>query len=50
MSVTWSKPSMPLRSTNAPKSVMFLTDAVDLVAGLDAFEELLALLGAFRLR
>ena len=25
MSVMWSKPSMPLRSMNAPKSVMFLT-------------------------
>src|SRR5678816_3269785 len=25
MSVMWSRPSMPPRSTNAPKSVMFLT-------------------------
>ena len=40
---------MPSRSMNAPKSVMFLTVAVDLVADLDAAQKLLALFGALLL-
>ena len=35
MSVMCSRPSMPSRSTNAPKSVMFLTMPLRMSAGLD---------------
>ena len=49
MSVMWSKPSMPLRSMNAPKSVMFLTVPLTMVAGVHAFQEFLALFAAFLL-
>ena len=40
---------MPSRSMNAPKSVMFLTVPVDLVADLDGLEERWRLLGALLL-
>ena len=49
MSVMWSKPSMPSRSMNAPKSVRFLTVPLTRVADLDAFEEFLALLASLLL-
>ncbi len=49
MSVMCSRPSMPLRSMNAPKSVMFLTVPLPMSPGVISREELLALLGAFLL-
>ena len=42
MSVMWSKPSMPLRSMNAPKSVMFLTVPLRMSPILIVVEESLA--------
>jgi hypothetical protein len=41
MSVMWSRPSMPPRSMNAPKSAMFLTVPLADFADLQAFEGLL---------
>ncbi len=38
----WIRPSMPSRSTNAPKSTMFEIDALDHVAGLEVVEDALA--------
>ena len=49
MSVMCSKPSMPSRSMNAPKSVRFLTVPLHAVADVDAFEEFLAFFAALLL-
>ena len=49
MSVMWSRPSMPSRSMNAPKSVRFLTVPLTVSPILIGLEEALALLGALLL-
>ena len=49
MSVIWSKPSMPLRSMNAPKSVMFLTVPLRMSPGVISREQLAALVVALLL-
>ncbi len=49
MSVMWSKPSRPLRSMNAPKSVMFLTVPLRMSPGVISREQLRAVLVAFLL-
>ncbi len=46
MSVMWSRPSMPLRSMNAPKSVMFLTVPLRMSPGVISPSSLRALLVA----
>ena len=49
MSVMWSRPSMPSRSMNAPKSVMFLTTPLRTWPGWMLLEEVAALVGALLL-
>src|SRR5436190_1170593 len=40
MSVTWSRPSIPPRSTKAPNSAMFLTTPVRILPGLDLRQQI----------
>ena len=49
MSVMWSRPSMPLRSMNAPKSVMFLTVPLRMSPGVISRQQLAALVVALLL-
>ena len=49
MSVMWSRPSMPLRSMNAPKSVMFLTVPLRMSPGVISVSSLAALVVALLL-